>query len=91
MDEIGSDSMKVLFDIYFQQQDYGNILGRLLPNLQKVGHFHAAGSYGRHELPNGELNYPYIFNALDQAGYQGYTALEYFPLEAPVVGIRQFL
>ena len=89
IDEVGSPNIKVLFDIYHQQITEGDILRHLLPNLEKVGHLHAAGSRGRHELSDGELNYPYIFAALDEAGYDGYCGLEYFPQEAPEKGLRE--
>lgn len=91
IEEVGSEKVKVLFDIYHQQINEGDILRRAIPNLSKIGHFHAAGSFGRHELDNGELNYPFVFAKLDEAGYQEYTGLEYFPLKTPEQGIRAFI
>lgn len=40
----------------------------------------AAGIPGRHELFNGETNYPFIIGKIEKAGYKGYFGLEYFPL-----------
>ncbi len=80
IDEVGSDNIKVLFDIYHQQITEGDILTNLLPNIDKIGHMHCAGSDGRHELNYGELNYAYIAQKIDAAGYNGFIGLEYFPV-----------
>ena len=34
---------------------------------------------GRNEPGTGEINYPNFFNALDDAGYDGYVGLEFKP------------
>ena len=83
--------MRVLYDIYHQQITEGDILRSLLPNLDKAGHIHAAGAPGRHELTQGERNYPNIFKQLRAAGYEGYVGLEYSPQQAPEEGLRAVL
>jgi hydroxypyruvate isomerase len=88
---VNSPHVKVLFDIYHQQITEGNVIRNIVAHIDKIGHFHAAGNPGRHELQNGELNYPEIFRAIDATGYQGYVGLEYFPLDEPLAGIRPFL
>jgi hydroxypyruvate isomerase len=77
--EVGSDRVKLLFDIYHQQISEGDLISRIGANLDHIIHFHAAGVPGRHELDRGELNYPAIFKFLDERGYRGCTGLEYFP------------
>lgn len=81
--ELDSPWVKVLYDIYHQQIMEGNIINTVVENLPYIEHLHAAGSNGRHEIDNGELNYPAIFKAIDEAGYQGACALEYKPLLEP--------
>ena len=83
IDQIGCPNVKILFDIYHQQISNGFIIESLRKHLPKVGHIHAAGCPGRHELTTGELDYHRIFQALRDMGYQGYVGLEYFT-EAPV-------
>ena len=39
----------------------------------------SAGVPGRHELDDGELNYPNILRKLDELGYEGFFGLEYWP------------
>lgn len=79
VDEVGSPSVKLLFDIYHQQITEGNVIRNLTDRIEKVGHVHAADNPGRHEPGTGELNYAVIFKKLDEAGYEGYIGLEYRP------------
>lgn len=91
IDEVDSPNVKLLYDIYHQQIMEGNIIDTVTANLDKIGHFHAAGVPGRHELNTGELNYRAIFDAVDAAGYDHYIGLEYFPLDKPETGILAYL
>lgn len=91
VEAVGSPRVKVLFDIYHQQIMEGNLIRRITENIDKIGHFHAAGNPGRHELYYGEINYPEVFRAIDATGYQGYVGFEYFPLDKPLKGIRAFI
>ncbi|MDR0589592.1 MAG: TIM barrel protein [Spirochaetaceae bacterium] len=91
VDAVASPRIKVLYDIYHQQIMEGNIINTAGANIQKIGHFHAAGIPGRGELASGELHYPAIFSALDRAGYTGYMGLEYFPAQDPLEGLKGLL
>src|SRR5579871_4448095 len=42
-------------------------------------HIQIAGNPGRHEPDIGEINYPYLFDLLDQIGYAGWIGCEYRP------------
>jgi hydroxypyruvate isomerase len=44
---------------------------------------------GRHELDIGELNHRKIFDTLDEAGYDGYAGLEYFPEGDNISGLKR--
>ncbi len=79
VDEVDSPYIKVLFDIYHQQITEGNLINNIISNIEKIGHFHAAGHPGRHELYNGEINYLRIIEAIDKTNFNGYMGLEYFP------------
>jgi hydroxypyruvate isomerase len=83
VDEVGSGNVKVMFDIYHQQIMEGNLIPNITNNINKIGHFHAAGHPGRHELDNGEICYPEIFKAIDASGYGDSMGLEFFPKEDP--------
>ncbi|TWU42897.1 hydroxypyruvate isomerase family protein [Novipirellula artificiosorum] len=87
VDAVNSPNVKVVFDIYHQQISEGHVIHNLTTHIDRIGHFHAAGNPGRHELSRGELNYPQIFDAIRQAGYNGYVGLEYWPLADPAEGL----
>lgn len=78
--ETGCDNVKVLYDIYHMTIMTGNQTVFLRENIDRIGHFHAAGVPGRHEPQNGETNYPFLLKEIEKCGYQGYIGLEYFPL-----------
>ncbi len=89
VDEVGSPNVKVLFDIYHQQISEGHLIANIEKSLDKIGHFHAAGNPGRHELTRGEINYPPIVRAIRRAGFDGYLGLEYWPQQDPVAGLQE--
>jgi len=86
--EVGCANIKILFDIYHQQITEGNIINNIRDNMEYIAHFHAAGHPGRHELTESELDYRYIFNEIDKLNFNGYTGLEYFPLQKPEIGLE---
>lgn len=87
--KVGSDNVKVVFDIYHQQVSEGNIIPNVTGNLDLIAHLHAAGHPGRHELQYGENDYRNIFAAIDRAGYDGACGLEYNPLLEPEESLRE--
>lgn len=89
IDNIGSSRVKVLFDIYHQQITEGNLLMNITENLDKIGHFHAAGNPGRMEITKGEINYRYLLEALERMNYEGCVGLEYMPEDDPVKGLTE--
>ena len=89
--QTASPHVKLLYDIYHQQIMEGDILRTITAHLDLIGHLHAAGHPGRHELEWGELNYPYLIRQLDKAGYSGFLGLEYMPLKDPAEGIKTII
>ncbi|TWU46200.1 Hydroxypyruvate isomerase [Rubripirellula tenax] len=89
IDQVESEHVKVVFDIYHQQISEGHVITNLRNNIDKIGHFHAAGNPGRNELTRGELNYPQIFSAIGETNYGGYVGLEYWPTKDAVTGLRE--
>ena len=89
--EVDSENIKVLFDIYHQQITEGDIIRSICKNIDLIGHFHAAGNPGRHELDSGELNYPNIFRQIQESGYTGFMGLEYFPVRPVGYGLKKLL
>lgn len=88
IEEVGSPHVKMLFDIYHQQITEGDLIRRIRKYIPYIGHFHAAGNPGRHELYDSEIDYKKIFQAIQDTGYEGYIGLEYFPRDCPHKGIE---
>lgn len=87
MKEVGSPNVKMLFDIYHQQITEGDLIRRIREYIPYIGHFHAAGNPGRHELYHSEIDYKKVFEAISETGYNGYIGLEYFPLDEAQKGL----
>lgn len=87
--EVGSPKMKLLFDVYHMQVMQGNVIARIEKYIDLIGHFHSAGVPGRHELDDGELNYPEILRRIDAVGYTGCFGLEYWPALDPDESLRR--
>ena len=79
VEEIGSPSLRLLYDMYHGQIMDGDVISTLEQNIDKIGHFHVADVPGRHEPGTGELNYANIFQRIDATGYKGFVGLEYHP------------
>jgi hydroxypyruvate isomerase len=73
--------VKGLYDIYHGGIMEGNVTESIRSNIDIIGHLHAAGIPGRHELMDGEQNYPFLCRQIDAMGYTGYMGLEYAPLK----------
>lgn len=86
--EVGSEHVKMLFDIYHQQITEGDLIRRIREYIPFIGHFHAAGNPGRHELYHSEVDYRSVFRAISETGYDGYIGLEYFPEDEPEKGLQ---
>jgi hydroxypyruvate isomerase len=87
---VGSDRMKLLFDIYHVQIMDGDIIRRIHQYKDYIAHVHTAGNPGRRELDDQqEILYPAIMRALLDINYQGIVGQEYIPTRDPMEGLRQ--
>jgi hydroxypyruvate isomerase len=83
LERVGSPRVQLLFDIYHQQAQEGNLINLIRDHIDQIGHFQIGDHPGRHQPGTGEINYRNVFRAiyeLQQEGrYPGYAALEYHP------------
>ena len=79
MKAVENPNIRLLYDCYHMQLMEGNLINNIRDNLEYIGHIHAAGVPGRHELHLGEINYPFLIKAAEEAGYSKYFGLEYIP------------
>ena len=75
----GKANIRMQFDFYHVQIVGGDLLHRLQQVLPVVGHLQCAAVPSRHEPDEGEINYPFVFEAVDRLGYGGWIGAEYRP------------
>ena len=90
--EVGAPNLKVQMDLYHCQIAEGDVAMKIRKYLPtgRVGHFQIAGVPERHEPDSGELRYAYIFDVLDELGWQGHLGCEYRPRAGTSAGLTWF-
>jgi hydroxypyruvate isomerase len=80
---VGSENLKLLYDIYHMQIDEGDLIRTIRENHQYFGHYHTAGNPGRNEIDETqEIYYPAVVRAILDTGYKGYIVQEFIPKAA---------
>jgi len=87
----GSSRLRMLFDTYHMRVMEGDMVKHIERNIDVIAHFHAAGVPGRHEVFNGETNYPFVLKEIERLGYQGVFGLEYSPLLDDETSVKKSL
>jgi hydroxypyruvate isomerase len=77
-------------DLYHCQIVEGDVAMKLRQYLPtgRVGHLQIAGVPERHEPDRGEVHYPYLFDVVDELGWDGWIGCEYRPAAATSAGLR---
>jgi len=78
--EVDHPHVRLLFDIYHEQVQEGNVIRTITEAAPVTAVFHVADNPGRHDPGTGELNYTNIYKAIQKTGFAGYVAMEYLPL-----------
>ncbi len=65
----------------------GDFTRTIEANLDVIRHLQIADNPGRNEPGTGEINYPFLFDALDKMGYDGWVGCEYKPLTTTADGL----
>jgi hydroxypyruvate isomerase len=82
-EKLGSDSFKLLYDIYHMQIMEGDVIATIRKQQKYIAHYHTGGVPGRHEIDETqELNYPAIMRAIADTGFKGHVAQEFIPNKA---------
>ena len=88
---VDSPNVKQLYDIYHQQISEGNLIPNIQNNIDGIAHFHIGDHPGRRQPGSGEINYPNVFKALAETGYDGYVAVECGHTDGAENAIRDLL
>lgn len=87
---VGSERIKLLYDIYHMQIMEGDVRGTIRDNIGYLAHFHTGGVPGRHELDESqELNYARVCRAIVESGFTGVVTHEFLPARDPMTSLRQ--
>ena len=86
--EVGSGNLGLQYDAYHMQIMEGDLARTIEEKLDVIGHIQIADNPGRNEPGTGEINYPFLFDAIDRIDYDGWVGCEYKPLTTTEEGLR---
>ena len=79
LDRLELENVALQMDLYHCQLVEGDPAGLIRKHHGRLGHVQVANPPGRHEPDQGDLDYPSLFELLDQIGYRGWVGCEYRP------------
>jgi hydroxypyruvate isomerase len=87
---VGSERLKLLFDIYHMQIMEGDLCRSIKDNGQYFGHYHTGGNPGRNEIDDTqEIYYPAVMKAIVASGYKGFVGQEFVPRRDPLKSLAE--
>ena len=87
---VDSPHLRMNLDLYHAQIGEGNLIELVRRALPYIGEIQVADVPGRFEPGTGEINYPAIARALDEAGYRGTIGLEAWASSDAHLALRRF-
>ncbi|WP_022940325.1 2-oxo-tetronate isomerase [Psychromonas hadalis] len=85
--QVNRPNVKLQLDLYHAQIMDGDLSTLIKEVAPFIGHVQIASIPERHEPFEGELNYPHLFNVLEEAGYHGWIGCEYNPKKTTEEGL----
>ena len=74
---VDSPACKILFDIYHQQIQEGNLIPNIKNCWEEIAYFQIGDNPGRNEPTTGEINYKNVFKFIYEKGYRGILGMEH--------------
>ena len=74
---VNSPACKILFDIYHQQIQEGNLIPNIEACWDEIAYFQIGDNPGRNEPTTGEINYKNVFKYILSRGYNGILGMEH--------------
>ncbi|REE83380.1 hydroxypyruvate isomerase [Lutibacter oceani] len=74
---VNSPSCKILFDIYHQQVQEGNLIPNIEKSWDEIAYFQIGDNPGRNEPTTGEINFKNIFKFIHSKGFNGILGMEH--------------
>ena len=88
---INSKSCKILFDIYHQQIQEGNLIPNINLCWDEISYFQIGDNPGRNEPTTGEINYKNIFKFIYEKGFKGILGMEHGNSIKGKIGEKQLI
>ncbi|QBA65516.1 hydroxypyruvate isomerase family protein [Muriicola soli] len=85
---VDSPSCKILFDIYHQQIQEGNLIPNIDSCWDEIAYFQIGDNPGRNEPNSGEINYKNVFKFIYDKGFKGILGMEHGNSIAGISGER---
>ena len=85
---INHNHLLLLYDLYHGAMNAEDLFNTVLKNLDLIGHMQVAGAPGRHE-PDilSTIDFPTLFQSIDELGYTGWIGCEYSPRSGTLEGL----
>ena len=74
---VDSPSCKILFDIYHQQIQEGNLIPNIEASWDEIAYFQVGDNPGRKEPTTGEINYKNVFKYIHNKSFNGVIGMEH--------------
>jgi hydroxypyruvate isomerase len=74
---VNSPSCKILFDIYHQQIQEGNLIPNIEACWDEIAYFQVGDNPGRKEPTTGEINFKNVFKFIHEKNYDGIIGMEH--------------
>jgi hydroxypyruvate isomerase len=87
LERVGHDNLYIQYDFYHMQVMQGDLVPTYERLRDRIAHVQVADNPGRNEPGTGEINYRYVFAALERLGYDGYVGCEYKPRSGTSEGL----
>ena len=87
IEAIRDKNLFLQYDVYHAQIMEGDLATTISANIGVIRHIQVAGVPYRSEPDRGEVNYPFLFDLLDEIGYDGWVGCEYRPRAGTVEGL----
>ena len=88
---VNSPACKILFDIYHQQIQEGNLIPNIEACWDEIAYFQIGDNPGRKEPTTGEINYGNVFRYIHSRGYTGILGMEHGNSEPGLAGEKKVI
>jgi hydroxypyruvate isomerase len=93
IEEVGHPNLHLHLDVYHMQLTEGRLADTLRmaagrrEGAGQLRHLQVSSVPGRNEPDGGEVNYPYVFDLVDELGFAGWVGCEYRPRAGTLEGL----